>query len=139
MHYKVLTTAITTVERLSKKIGAVTAEFTCEGYTYMNSGDSIIELASVIQNEYDLCHPLYTIQGNGECVLTVNDKEFHVTVNGSVSIDTDKFIAYSIGTGSFVNTFVNGDYQDLWLQAGTNNTSITSGFTCTLMPQWRCL
>lgn len=139
VHYRVLSTAITTTERLAKTIGTVKAEFTCEGYTYLNSGDAYISLASTIENDYDTCHPIYKITGTGHCVLTVNGKEFALDVNGAVTVDSEKFYSYSTHTGLLTNTSVTGDYQDLWLVSGENTLSITSGFTCELMPQWRCL
>ena len=139
VHYKVLSTRITTTERLSKRIGTVTAEFVCEGYTYLNSGDTYINLAATINNPYYLCHPIYRITGTGECTLTVNGKTFVLTVNGGVVVDTENFISYNANSGILANTTVAGDYQDLWLRPGNNTLSITSGFTCDLMPQWRCL
>ena len=139
VHYRVLSTRITTTERLSKRIGIVTAEFICEGYTYLNSGDTYISLADTINNAYDLCHPIYRVTGTGECTLTVNGNDFVLTVNGVVVVDTENFISYDATSGILVNTTVAGDYQDLWLQPGNNSLTITSGFTCDIMPQWRCL
>lgn len=139
VHYKVLSTRITTTERVARTIGTVTAEFVCEGYAYLNSGDAYVELAATIINEHMTCHPIYRITGTGQCVLTVNGHEFSLAVSGGTVIDTDLFVSYSITDGSLVNTTVTGDYQDLWLLPGQNTMAITAGFSCDFMPQWRCL
>lgn len=137
--YKVHTVRISGSERVSKRIGTVTAEFVCEAYTYLDSGETTIPLASTIQNPYDVCHPIYYLQGVGTCTLTVNEKEFQVVVNVSTAVDSDAFVTYATGSGTFYNTTANGDYQDLWLQPGNNELSVSSGFTCSLLPRWRCL
>lgn len=139
VHYRVLSTAITSTERIARTIGVIKAEFVCEGYTYLNSGDAYVQLSATVDNDYDTCHPIYRIAGHGQCTLTVNDNAFVLDINGSVTVDSDKFYSYSSSTGSFVNTSVTGDYQDLWLIPGQNTMTITSGFTCEFMPQWRCL
>lgn len=139
VHYKVLSTRITSTERVARTIGRVETEFTCEGYTYLNSGDTYVQLAATINNEYATCHPIYRITGTGQCVLTVNGHEFSLAVSGGTVIDTDLFISYSLNDGVLANTTVSGDYQDLWLVPGANTMSITDGFTCEFMPQWRCL
>jgi predicted phage tail component-like protein len=139
VYYKVHTVRISSAERVSKRIGTVTAEFVCEAYTYLDSGESTIPFAATIQNPYDVCHPIYHVQGSGTCILTVNQKAFRVIVNSVATIDSDIFATYATGSGTFANTSVDGDYQDLWLKPGNNALSISSGFTCTLVPRWRCL
>ena len=138
-HYKVHNVEITETERMSRMIGQVEAVFYCDGYTYLDSGDTQINLAATIANNYALCHPLYKITGNGACTLTVNSKTFVISaVSTGVDIDTDAML--SIGSNSvWVNTGVTGDYEDLYLKPGNNSLSITSGFTCKIVPRWRCL
>ena len=136
-HYRVHNVVITGTERLVRKIGEVTAEFYCDGYTYLDSGDTQINLAATIYNDYALSKPTYSISGRGACTLTVNNKAMTMTVNGAITIDTERMIATS--AGNWVNTTVSGDYEDLWLKPGSNSLSITSGFTCKITPYWRCL
>ena len=138
MHYRVKQVVIASTERTAFTIGAVTVQFYCDGYTYLDSGDTAIALAAQINNENSLAKPIYTITGTGECTLTVNGKTMTATINGNLTIDTERMLAMQNGA-AWVNTTVTGDYEDLWLVPGVNLLSITSGFTCTLVPQWRCV
>ncbi len=135
-HYRVRSVQITNTQRVSRRIGEVTAVFTCEGYQYLDSGDDKINFAANITNEYDLCHPIYYITGNGTCTLTVNGKKFVATVGGNLTIDTERMLSYQ-NDSTWLNTTVTGDYEDLYLKPGANALSITNGFTCKITPQWR--
>ena len=58
------------------------------------------------------------------------------TVNGNITIDTDRMISYNdqmVGQ----NTAVTGDYEDLYLQEGDNTISVSTGFTLSIIPNWR--
>lgn len=136
-HYRVRNVVITSTERVTRRIGEVTATFYCEGYQYLDSGDTQINLSSTVYNDYSLCKPTYSISGTGSCTLTVNGKKMVMTVSRSIVIDTERMIATS--AGNWVNTTVTGDYEDLWLKPGANSLSISSGFTCRITPYWRCL
>ena len=137
-HYRVRNVQITSAERLVWTIGEITAVFTCDGYTYLDSGDTAIALQANLQNDYSLSKPIYMISGNGECTLTVNGHSMVATVGGNLTIDTERMLAMQDGS-TWVNTTVSGDYEDLWLKPGMNYLSATSGFTVTLKPQWRCV
>ena len=60
------------------------------------------------------------------------------TVSTKAYIDTDLMITLN-NDSAWANTTVTGDYEDLWLKPGSNSFAITSGFTCSLTPNWRCL
>ena len=60
------------------------------------------------------------------------------TVNGKMTIDTDLMIAYN-ADGVNQNNLLTGDYEDLYLQEGTNAISLTSGFSVSVIPNWRVL
>lgn len=137
-HYRVKNVQITSSERIAYTIGQVSATFVCDGYTYLDSGDGQINLSAKLYNDYSLSMPIYEISGTGEFTLTVNSKTMTGTVNGSLTIDTERMLAMQAGS-RWANTTVVGDYQDLWLKPGQNLLSITSGFTCKIKPQWRCL
>ena len=136
-HYRVRNVAIRNTERSAFTIGVVQAEFVCEGYTYLDSGDNQISFASSIYNDHDICHPEYQISGNGTCTLTVNGKSFVATVNGTCLIDTDRMIT-SVN-GAWANTTATGDYEGLYLNPGSNTLSKTNGFTVLITPHWRCI
>ncbi len=137
-HYRVRNVQITSSARMAWTIGEVTAEFYCDPYTYLDNGDTIIDLPAVVINEYAECHPIYIISGNGTCTLTVNGKEFVVTVGTKAVVDTERMITYR-DDSTWANTTVSGDYQDLWLQPGRNTLIKTNGFTVRIKPQWRCI
>lgn len=137
-HYRVKSVVINSTERIAFTIGEVSATFICEGYTYVDGGDIAIPLQANLQNDYSVSKPIYQITGTGQCTLTVNGKTMVATVNQNLTIDTERMLAIQDGS-TWVNTMVTGDYQDLWLQPGMNSLSITSGFTVTLKPQWRCV
>ena len=82
--------------------------------------------------------PIYKITGNGPCTLTVNGKTMTATVTDNISIDTERMITYD-SSGNLKNTSVSGNYEDLYLQPGENTVTVSSGFTCTVIPNWRCL
>lgn len=137
-HYRVRNVQITSSARMAWTIGEVTAEFYCDPYTYLDNGDTQINLASTIRNPYALCKPIYEITGNGTCTLTVNGHEFVVTVGTRATVDSERMIT-TRSDSTWANTTVTGDYQDLWFQPGDNTLTITGGFTCKITPQWRCL
>lgn len=137
-HYRVKSVQISSSERICWTIGEVAAVFACDGYAYLDSGDTQINLAARIQNDYSLSMPIYEILGNGAFVLTVNGNSMSGTCSGNLTIDTERMLAIQSGS-TWVNTTVAGDYQGLWFRPGINLLSITSGFTCRIRPQWRCL
>lgn len=137
-HYRVKNVQITSAKRIAQTIGEVSATFACDPYTYLDSGDRQVNLTAKLHNDYSMCMPVYEVAGNGTFTLTVNSKAMVGTVNGNLTIDTERMLAMQ-GGSKWANTTVTGDYQDLWLKPGQNLLSITSGFTCKIKPQWRCL
>lgn len=124
-------------ERKIENAGGFTASFTCDPYTYFDSG--LIEIEEKeIYNPYEISHPTYLITGNGTCTLTVNGKTMSATVGQNLTIDTDRMLAYRVD-GTMMNTSVVGDYEDLYLLPGDNDISITAGFDLKVIPNWRCL
>lgn len=137
-HYRVKNVQISSAERIAWTIGEVTAMFTCDGYTYLDSGDDAVNLTATLQNDHALCMPIYELTGNGAFTLTVNGNTMTGTCSSNLTIDTERMLALQSGATWF-NTTVAGDYQGLWLVPGQNTLSITSGITCRIRPQWRCL
>ena len=138
MFFKVKNVIIEDSERVSRRIGLVRVLFVCDGYTYLTSGLTAITPSGTIVNAYATSHPKLEISGNGTCEITMNNKVFTVTVSTKAYIDTDLMITLN-NDSAWANTTVTGDYEDLWLKPGSNSFAITSGFTCSLTPNWRCL
>lgn len=123
-------------ERPCHEIGKFTATFTCDGYRYYRTGEH--EYKDVSFNPGIIAHPIYIIRGNGNCTLSVNEKEMEMIVQENIIIDTDLMMAYREG-GTLVNTSVSGWYEDMYLKPGENTVSISNGFDLKIRPRWRCL
>ena len=70
-------------------------------------------------------------------MLTVNGKTMTADVGQNITIDTDRELAYR--KDKLSNTAVSGKYDDLYLQAGENEITITEGCDLNIIPNWRCL
>lgn len=134
--YKVLYIRIADTERASRRLGKFTAEFVCDPYAYIADGQKEKAISEVEYNPYATSHPIYKIKGSGTATLTVNGKIMKATVSGEITIDTDRMIAYN-ASGVGQNTALSGDYEDLYLIEGDNTITVTSGFTVTVIPNWR--
>lgn len=137
-YYKVLFCNITSTERTSRRLGNFEVEFTCFPYAFLVSGKNEYSISEVEYNPYMLSHPIYKIAGSGSCDLTVNGNTMDITVNQDITIDTDRMIAYNSEMTN-QSTLISGYYEDLYLQEGQNEISITSGFNLTVIPNWRTL
>lgn len=135
-YYKCEECSIDSTEREARQIGRFTANFLCDPYMYLCSGDEVIDNPNKLTNYYKTSHPIYIVNGSGGCTLTVNGKEVHVTVNGELRIDTDLMIIYNQEMVS-QNTLMTGDYENLYLKNGDNTISI-SGADLKVIPRWRC-
>jgi phage-related protein len=136
MFYKALFCRITDSERTSRRLGNLTAEFTCDPFCYYEYGKREIAMESPLYNPGWTCEPVYRITGEGNCTLTVNGYEFTANVGQEIIIDTNRQISYK-NDGQMLNTDVTGDYADLWLKPGDNTISVTSGFSVNITPMWR--
>lgn len=136
--YKVKKVEISDVKRKNREIGTITAIFTCSGYIYREDGLKEYEIEDVLQNNYALAHPTYIISGNNNATLTVNGNKFYVNVGQNCRIDTERMITYRELNGEMMNTYVNGDYEDLYLKPGENMISVV-GAEMKIIPNWRCL
>lgn len=123
-------------ERPCHEIGKFAATFTCSGYRYYRTGE--YEHKSVEYNPGVIAHPIYIITGNGECTLTVNGNKIIAKVVDSIIIDTDLMLAYW-KDGKFANTFISGQYEDMYLMPGDNTVTISENFELKVKPRWRCL
>lgn len=137
-YYKVLFCNITSTERTSRRLGNFEVEFTCFPYAFLVSGKNEYSVSEVEHNPYMTSHPIYKITGSGSCDLTVNGNTMDITVNQDITIDTDRMIAYNSEMTN-QSTLISGYYEDLYLQEGQNEISITSGFNLTVIPNWRTL
>ena len=136
--YRVKNVQMGSTDREARVFGRFTVDFICEGYSY--AADGLVEktISQVLQNPYEICKPVYHITGNGNCTITINEREFAIIVGGEATIDSEYMIAYR-DDGTLVNADVSGDYERLWLFPGDNTITVPSGFTCGVTPRWRCL
>ena len=126
------------IERVLRRAGFFTALFTCDPYTYYESGrvPSTIEECRI--NPYRFSKPVYHIVGEGNCRLTVNGTHFDANIGQNLIIDTDMSLIYR-ENGQIQNTIARCYYPDFYLKPGENDISITEGFELRIKPNWRSL
>lgn len=130
--YKVWKVNYGDIERELRKFGQFTVSFTCTPYQFEKDG--LIPVSDIDYNPYDLCRPIYTIKGTGAFTLTVNGNEMTGTVNGSITIDTERMVSYN-SDGVSQNNVVTGDYEELHIPHGEVSI-LVSGGTLSIIPQW---
>lgn len=137
MFYKIKKIEIGDLDRgTSETIGTFQCDFTFDPYAYLMAGTKKMTVKSVEYNEYDLCHPIYILIGEGNCILNVNGKTASCNVSGTVYIDTDLRLCYR-EDNSWVNTSLTGDYEDLYFNHGKNIITHSDGFDIRIIPNWR--
>ena len=65
----------------------------------------------------------------------MNGKEVSANVGQNLLINTDLMQAYR-EDGALNNTAITGDYENLYLQEGLNEISVSSGFAAEVIPKW---
>ena len=130
--YKVWKVDYGDIERELRKFGQFTISFTCTPYQFEKDG--LIPVSDIDYNPYDLCRPIYTITGTGAFTLTVNGNEMTGTVNGSITIDTERMVSYN-ADGVSQNNVVTGNYEELYIPHGDVSVSVSGG-TLSIIPQW---
>lgn len=130
--YKVWKVNYGDIERELRKFGQFTVSFTCTPYQFEKDG--LIPVSDIDYNPYDLCRPIYTITGTGAFTLTVNGNEMTGTVNGSITIDTERMVSYN-ADGVSQNNVVTGNYEELYIPHGDVSVSVSGG-TLSIIPQW---
>lgn len=136
--YRVLHVTISEVSRGHRHVGDFSATFLCDPFLYYINGQLEYDIKHVLYNDYYTSQPLYKITGNGDCALRVNGHTMTVKVGGNVTIDTEHGEAYD-DSGASRNTYVTGDYDNLFLQPGGNTIVIPTGFALKVVPNWRSL
>ena len=133
--YKVWKIDFGDIEREIRKFGQFTVTFTCTPYQFLVDGQTEIPANELTYNPYDLCHPIYKITGSGSFTLSVNGNTMTGTVNGVLTVDTERMIAYNAEMANQSN-LISGDYEDLYIPHGDVSISISSGDTLSIIPQW---
>lgn len=125
-------------ERKIKESAEFTAIVICEAFSYLISGLNEFAYTNVLYNQYEETQPIYIIEGNGMCTLTVNGTECKCNVTDNLIIDDYLEIAYR-RDGTNQNTAINADYEAIRLQQGSNVITITDGFNLKIIPNWRVI
>lgn len=138
-YYRIQMVYLDGIERLSNRIGKFTARFlTKDGLQYMVDGETEVDNKKIRYNPGIYSKPIYLISGEGICTITVNGKSVRANVGQNLTIDTARMLSYR-NDGTLLNTAISGNYEDLYLQPGENQISITDGFELKIIPNWRCL
>ena len=128
------------IDDIKKKYGIfgdITVTFTCDPVMYLQEGDVSVPISGTLRlyNPWSESHPIFKISGEGVCKVTVNGKEVSANVGQNLLINADLMQAYR-EDGVLNNTAITGDYEDLYLQEGLNEISVSSGFTAEVIPKW---
>lgn len=138
-YFKILRVELSENLRKGRGIGDFTASFvTKDGLYYFKEGKWEYSIEEVAWNPGEISCPDYVISGTGKCIIKVNEQDFEVTVNGSVIVDTERYLIYDTDH-TIINNMGKGDYKGLWLKKGHNDISVTNGFDLKIIPHWRCL
>ncbi|WP_334196116.1 hypothetical protein [Muricomes intestini] len=150
--------------RKAHRVGEFKADFVCAPYMYLDNGTEIQEQGktplcilttngkylltdegkairttywqTLINNDYEICHPVYEITGDGNCEMFINGYEIKMYVAGTLIIDTENEVAYR-GDGEKVSQTISGRYPDMWLQPGRNKIVVQDKFDLSITPNWR--
>ena|GEM_PF-222520 len=136
--YAVKKAEIGNAERVLKQLGRFSLRFTCDPYSYLVEGTKERTLPTTLYNAYELSKPIYKLAGDGIAELRVNGNGITVEVQGEITIDTQRQLCYS-GKQEIRNRYMAGDYAHLFLRPGDNTFSVSSGFTASIIPNWRTL
>lgn len=134
---KVKSVSIGDVARIYKRKGTLSPTFTVEAFEYFRTGQMPVTDWTTIRNQWYTSEPLYIITGNGTATLNVNGETMTVEVVDGVILDVGRMIAYRASSSEIVNSDVTGNYDALKLQNGINVITLTSGFTMSVIPNWR--
>lgn len=117
-----------------------TIKFTVDPYEYLDEGLEEITLGSELQNDYSVSKPIYRIEGNGECELTVNDNTIKCTVDsGGININTDLGLIYKNDGTYATNKVKIEEFKDLYLLEDNNTFNWTNGFNVYLIPNFKII
>lgn len=137
MYYKIKKIEIGDLDRgTSETIGTFQCDFTLDPYAYLRVGKKKLNISKASINSYDLCKPMYVITGEGNCEITVNGTSSFCNVTDTVYIDTDLQLCYR-DDGTWINTTLTGNYDDMYLKPGKNDIRVSDGFTMKIIPNWR--
>lgn len=136
-YYIVKEVEIGEIDRYSEDSGDCEVKILCDPWKYHVDGGRERTIKEASYNPLDICHPVYIIKGNGFCRLTVNGKYVDADVTDRITIDTERMITYRDRGTELLNTRITGNYEDLYLKEGENSITVSSGYTVTIVPNWR--
>ncbi|NFN20126.1 phage tail protein [Clostridium botulinum] len=121
------------------EIQKFTVNFIVRPHQYTLKGQRQTELKNILFNHYDMSKPIFIITGNGKCIFKVNDTTINCTVTNKLVINTefDKILE-SDGSFAIGKTDIKS-MQDLYIKAGKNTFSWSSGFKVYIITNLRTI
>ena len=136
--YQISNVTVSELHKQGNYIYDFTVIFTTkDGLSYLHSGKKEYEITELF-NPGIFSKPIWKITGEGVCTIAVNGNTVIAHVLGDIIIDSEKMIAYR-SDGLSQNTAIKGEYEDLFLESGENIVTVTDGFECKAIPNWRRL
>lgn len=146
-YQRAVCTGITNVAVDAKGAVSATINFNCDPFLYSKSGLTEIEVNS---NNYTITNrekwdaePIIKVNGNGVFTVTVNTDVIEITLDGTeITIDKPNEDVYYTSTGISCNDKIDAVRLPI-LKPGANeitySTGSGTGFTMTIIPNWRRL
>ncbi len=136
-YYRISRVNLSDNEHKGRRVGDFTATFiTKDGLEYLRSGKEKYDPKDLSWNPGEVSFPDYFISGVGTCTISVNGKAFEVKMNGSIVLDTERRLIY-LPDKTIVNNIGKGCFENLYLQPGQNDISVSKGFDVKVIPYWR--
>lgn len=136
VYYEVLNTTFNNEKQYDKRYWRIGVDMEVYPFKFLlpNSAVNIGTTASTINNDGDVCKPLYQINSNTAGNLTVNGYDFELKERTAtkICIDTRRKIAYDPTNNSNLSDKVEGDYEKLWLNNGNNTVKAPASGTMLL-------
>lgn len=144
---KAVVTEIDDIVAVQKDVYETTITFNCDPFLYSKSGLTEIEVNS---NNYTITNrekwdaePIIKVNGNGLFTITVNTDVIEITLDGTeITIDKPNEDVYYTSTGISCNDKIDA-VRLPFLKPGANeitySTGLGTGFTMTIIPNWRRL
>lgn len=137
--YRVKTIEVSDGKRRGRVGVDLEADFTCDPFSYYESGSLEHSIDECLLNPYHECEPIYIIKGGGVCELEVNGNVMSFNIGQNITIDIERSLAYR-EDGVFILQEISGaNYEDMKLKHGKNTISITDGAHLSIIPNWRSL
>jgi phage-related protein len=136
-YYQVQKATIVNDDRHIVTFGEFEVCFTVYPFEFLDDQTQVNISGSIsYNNDGDIAKPIYTVTKSDTSVSTIkigNRAAFSITgISGTITIDTNKMIV-THSTQGYIESYVSGDYENLWLAHGAQTIAVTNA-TVKMLP-----